>query len=329
MIIPTDAVTIVGDFLNANTVLVRIIITIFGAVLLRIILVSLVNRSARKVISEAQKVRDRDISDAASGKKRRKELVPSPFATERIVQRTQTLAAFSRNVITVIISLFALFIILGELAVNLTAVLASAGIIAAGLAFGAQRIVNDILNGIFMVFEDQLGVGDSVVIGDVDGTVEFVGIRITQVRSYDGTLWFIRNGEIAKIGNLSHGWGRAVCDVSVIPTSDLTQVRSVIERAVSDVLKQPDVASQVIEKPEIFGLQVLSEERATFRIAVKTHSDAQGAVLSALRSRIKTAFDAAGIRFAPEATAVFLRAPENEASTGRDTNNQSTTTAKE
>ncbi len=310
----SDFWSTLSDFLDANSIIVRIIITIVAAIIVRAALIWLVNRSVRRVISGAKKLHAREQNQVNEGKKPRRELVPSPFAAERLVQRTQTLGAFSRNVITVFVTVIAAFIILDDLGVNLTALLASAGIIAAGLAFGAQRIVNDILNGIFMVFEDQLGMGDSVIIGDVDGTVELVGIRITQVRSYDGTLWFIRNGEIAKIGNLSHGWGRAICDISVLPNTDLTRVRSLIDDTVSHVVKQPQIAAQVIAPPEIIGLQQLSEDRATIRVAVKTRPDAQADVLSEIRSHIKIAFDAAGIRFAPDVTAVFLRPPVSETS---------------
>lgn len=312
--IASDFWNTVTEFFDAYGILLTILLTVVIAVIVRMVLIAIVNKFVRDVVSGAKKLRDKQDARGTETKRSRRELVPSPLTAERIVQRTQTLGAFSRNVITVFVILIAVFVILDELGVNLTALLASAGIIAAGLAFGAQSVVKDILNGMFMVFEDQLGVGDSVTIGDVDGTVEVVGIRITQVRAYDGTLWFIRNGEILRVGNLSHGWGRAVFDISVDAASDLNQVREIILKTVNAAVLDPVIASKTIAQPEIMGLQQISEERATIRVSVKTRPDAQGEVLTHLRTEIKTSFDAAGIRLAPERSALLIRPESDRAS---------------
>lgn len=293
----------------------RILLIIVVAIIVRWILIAILNRTVRQVTTGAKKRRERVREAEAAGKEPPKEFPLSPLAAERVVQRTRALGSISRNLITALVVVISFIIILGELGVNITAVLASAGIIAAGLAFGAQNIVKDLLNGIFMVFEDQLGVGDSVIIGDVDGTVEVVGIRITQVRAYDGTLWFIRNGEILKVGNMSHGWGRAVLDVSVDADEDLSKVHEIIFAAANAATREPAIARLVTAVPQVVGLQQVNEDRATVRVAVKTTPDAQAEVIRALRTKIKTDFDTAGIKFAPEVPTSFLKSvgeSENE-----------------
>lgn len=287
---------------------IRIAVTILLAALVRWALVAIINHTVKRVTLDAEKRRKRVRAAKEEGKKAPKQFPLSPLAAERVVQRTRALASLSRNIVTVVVVVVTLIVILSDLGVNLTALLASAGIVAAGLAFGAQNIVKDLINGVFMVFEDQIGVGDSVIIGDVEGTVEVVGLRITQVRAFDGTLWFIRNGEILRLGNQSHGWGRAIVDVSVSPENDLDEVQRIIAEVAETVTKLPKLRSKVTSKPELFaGLVQVSEDRVTVRVTVKTVAEAQGDVERELRSALKGAFDQAGIRFAPDKSTIILR----------------------
>lgn len=302
-------------FVGAFIVPIRILIIIVGAIIVRAIAVFIIDRTAKQVTTDSKKRRERIRTAEAAGKKPPREFPLSPLAAERVVQRTRALASLSRNVVNVLVITIALILILSELGVNLTALLASAGIVAAGLAFGAQNVVKDIINGVFMVAEDQIGVGDSVVIGEVEGTVEMVGIRITQVRALDGTLWFIRNGEILRLGNHSHGWGRAVLDVSLDPDSDMDQVRNILTTALNSLASNPEVKPKITAQPELVsGLQQVSEDRVTLRVTIKTLPDAQDDVTRILRTELKAAFDAAGIRFAPEKSAFILRsgAPDGQ-----------------
>lgn len=303
-----DVWSSIDAFVETFIIPIRILITIALALIVRAIALALIEKTARRVTSDSKKRRERIQNAASAGKKPPREFPLSPLAAERVVQRTRALASLSRNVITVVVFTLALMLILGELGVNITALLASAGIVAAGLAFGAQNVVKDIINGVFMVAEDQIGVGDSVIIGEIEGTVEVVGIRVTQVRAYDGTLWFIRNGEILRLGNHSHGWGRAVLDVSVDPESDLTRVQSLLGEVLDALAHDPELQPKITSKPELVsGLQQVSEDRITVRASIKTVPDAQDDVERALRTALKVAFDNAGIRFAPEKSAFILR----------------------
>ena len=140
-------------------------------------------------------------------------------------------AACSSNVATMTIFTITLFIILGDLGLNLAPVLASAGVIGIAIGFGAQNLVQDFLAGIFMLLEDQYGVGDMVSIEQVSGTVEAVTLRITRVRDVNGVIWHIRNGTISKSGNESHGWARAVVDFPLPYSLDITEARPLMEEA--------------------------------------------------------------------------------------------------
>ncbi|MEB4616616.1 mechanosensitive ion channel family protein [Leucobacter sp. M11] len=276
-----------------------ILLIILGAIVVRWILLLLLGRTVNRVVTGVKKTQQ-----AASTR----EMVQSPLLAARVVQRTRTLGSVGGNLLTIVIGMTAIVLILAQLGINPATVLASAGFVAAGLAFGAQNIVKDVLNGIFMVFEDQLGVGDTVQIGTVTGTVEAVGIRITQVRSVDGTLWFIRNGEILQLGNQSHDWGRALLDVTVASGTDLDQATAEILEAAREVTRSREHARKILSTPEVWGLESVFADRATLRLTVKTRPDVQPEVCRALRAAIKTRFDAAGIRLAPEAPITVLAA---------------------
>lgn len=284
--------------LPSSEVLIRILIIVLAALVLRWIVGFIISQTVRRVTRSASRRQNKLAENGGAERSSPLGFPANPLSSERIIARTRTLGSVARNISTLVIVTTALFVILDTVGVNIAAILASAGIIAAGLAFGAQNVIRDLLNGLFMVIEDQIGVGDSVVIGSVDGVVEVVGIRITQVRSYDGTLWFIRNGEINQVGNLSHGWGRAVCDVAVDGSANTNTVRELLQSAANTVAASADFAGKVLGPPEVFGIEHMSQDSLTFRIAVKTTADAQESVIRSLRSEVKAALDAAGVSLA-------------------------------
>lgn len=278
-------------FLQTYQVPLTILAIIVVAVLLNWLLRKLLMRTVTQIVRGVKKAQDVDTTS---------EIQAAPYVNARAVQRTRTLGSVGRVVITWTIVVISMILILGQLGVNLAALLTSAGIVAAGLAFGAQNLVKDILNGIFMVFEDQLGVGDVVTIGEVSGTVEDVGIRVTQVRAMDGTLWFVRNGEILTLGNSSQGWGRALIDITVRADSDLDRVEQVTLEAARELLKSPSTARKVTGEPELWGVESAFGDRATLRLAVRTRPEAQWAVQRSLRASLMRHFNEAGIKLAEE-----------------------------
>ena len=171
--------------------LIRIALIILGSVVLRAILLLSVKKIVRGITSGARK--------NGNGK-----ALAASLSPERLVLRAKTLGSVLSNFITWSIYIIAATMLLSELGVAVGALIAGAGILGAALGFGAQNIVRDLLSGLFIVFEDQYGIGDKVDLGEASGVVESVGLRITQVRDTKGTLWYVRNGEILRVGNLSH-----------------------------------------------------------------------------------------------------------------------------
>lgn len=176
-------------FWNDWSTLIRIVLIAIGAVGLRAILLVSVKRVVKGVVNAPNHKSNKNI-DAA-------------MAQARIVARARTMGSVLSNLITWSIFTLALSAILSEVGIAVGALIAGAGVLAAALGFGAQHLVKDLISGLFIVFEDQYGVGDKVDLGEASGTVENVGLRVTQIRDVTGTLWYVRNGEILRVGNSS------------------------------------------------------------------------------------------------------------------------------
>ena len=223
---------------------------------------------------------------------------PSPSdlaATTRRVQRAKTIGSLLKSIISGVLVAVGLTMVLSELGVNIAPIIASAGIVGLALGFGAQTLVKDFLSGIFMIFEDQYGVGDVIRVNDVQGTVEAVSLRVTRMRDGNGTVWYVRNGEIQRVGNMSQNWARAVLDVTVSHEADLHQVRQVLLDLARDLWRDDDFVGRIIEEPEVPGVESISVEGITVRLSVKTAPMEQWPVARALREQIKSRFDAEGI----------------------------------
>lgn len=268
----------------------RIVLIILLAVIGRWVLLILLRRGVSKVVSGVKKSHAVEFTA---------ELTQSPVTAARMIQRTRTLGTVGSNFITWFIALTAVVMILDQLGVSVGALLASAGVVAAGLAFGAQNIVKDLLNGLFMVFEDQLGVGDLITVGAVTGTVEVVGIRVTQVRAVDGTLWFIRNGEILQLGNRSHGWARSIVKIDVSRTRDLERISEIIEEVAVSVVERSELARKVLAMPDVLGVDSIHSDHTTFTLMVKTRPGAEDDVSRELRLALKERFDRERIVIGP------------------------------
>ena len=281
----------ITGFFYEYQVLFRILLIVAGAFVAAWVLRLLLNRAVHGIVRGVKRSQNVDSTQ---------ELAAGPHLNARAVQRTRTLGSFGRNVISWLLVIIALFLILAQFNVNLTAIIASAGFVAAGLAFGAQNLVKDVLNGLFMVFEDQMGVGDLITVGEITGTVENVGIRVTQVRASDGTLWFVRNGEILTLGNASQGWGRAIMDITVSAEEDLDLVERAALESAQELLRSPEFARRVTGEPEVLGLESVYGDRATIRLTVRTRPEAQFSVQRELRARIRKRFGELGIQLADE-----------------------------
>ena len=215
--------------------------------------------------------------------------------TPRRAQRARTIGSVLRSASSFIVGAVAVVMILAEFGVALGPILASAGIVGIALGFGAQNLVRDFLSGMFMLLEDQYGVGDIVDLGSANGTVEAVGLRITTVRDGNGTVWYVRNGEILRVGNKSQGYAVAVADLLLAHNADIAQATEIAARVAAEAVADPEVAEHVIEEPEVVGIEKVGPEGVTFRVTARTAPGQQFGVQRALITALTEAFDRAGL----------------------------------
>lgn len=215
---------------------------------------------------------------------------------ERRRQRSEAIGSVLRSVTSFMILGTAALMILGAFEINLAPLLASAGVAGVALGFGARNLVTDFLSGVFMILEDQYGVGDTVDAGVASGEVIEVGLRVTKLRGDNGEIWYVRNGEVKRIGNLSQGWSTAGVDVTVRPTEDLDRVRAAITAAAEVMAKEEPWSERLWGPVEILGLDAVLLDSMTVRVTAKTMPGKALTVERELRWRIKRSLDEAGIR---------------------------------
>ncbi len=225
----------------------------------------------------------------------------------RAEQRAGALGAVLRSVASIVIFTVAFIMVLAEFDVSLGPLLAGAGIVGVALGFGAQSLVRDFLSGIFIVVEDQYGVGDIVDLGEASGTVEEVTLRVTRVRDVEGTLWHVPNGEIRRVGNKSQLWARVILDVEVAYDTDIARASAVVKEVADGVWREGLEATPVLEEPEVWGVESFGPDAIVLRLAVKTEPGSQWVLARELRARLKRAFDVQGIEIPFPQRTVWLR----------------------
>ena len=228
--------------------------------------------------------------------------------SKRAEARAETIGLVLRSIVVAMVWTFAAMMILGQLAIDLGPLIAGAGIGGIALGFGAQSIVKDFLSGLFMLIEDQYGVGDVIDLGYATGTVEKVSLRSTTIRDVNGTVWHVPNGEIARVGNYSQLWSRALLDIEVAYDVDLRFAQGVIQRVADEFWEDPEWGGdELMERPEVWGIQALGASGISIRLAVKTEPSMQWATERELRLRVKEALDEAGIEIPFPQQTVWLR----------------------
>jgi small conductance mechanosensitive channel len=221
-------------------------------------------------------------------------------------QRARTIGAVLRSLATVVVWTIAGLMVLGEFDVNLGPLIAGAGIVGVALGFGAQSLVKDFLSGMFMLIEDQFGVGDVIDCGEASGVVEGVSLRTTRLRDVEGTVWHVPNGEIRRVGNKSQEWSRALLDVEVAYDTDLARAKQVIKAVADELWRDEAFHTSIIEEPEVWGVERFGPDGVTVRLVVRTRPADQWMVLRELRQRLKVALDANGIEIPfPQRTVWF------------------------
>lgn len=266
-----------------------ILLILIIAIVLQMVLNRIINRAAKRSIANpgGTIALRRGDEDGDSPQARAQE--------QRRQARIRTLANVGRSAVAIVIWVWAAMAILDQLGVNVAPLVASAGVVGVAVGFGAQSLVKDFLSGMFMLIENQYGVGDAVQIGDISGTVEHMTMRITTVRDIDGTLWYIRNGDIEQVGNQSDVYSVARLEVPISLLSDPSDAAQVIERACSAAVRDEKIAASVIGQPEVLGVSSFTPDHLTYRVSVKTMPGAQWAVSRHLYEEVLEALQAAGV----------------------------------
>jgi small conductance mechanosensitive channel len=205
----------------------------------------------------------------------------------RRAQRTETVGALLKSAAALIIWVLAMFAVLNQIGINLGALIAGASIVGIAVSFGAQNLVRDFLAGVFVLLEDQYGVGDLIDAGPATGRVEAVSLRSTQLRDIRGTLWHIPNGQVTRIGNFSQGWSQAVLDVEVADHVDIEATTALIEQGAAELRDDPALAGRILDDPQVWGVERISEGSVAIRVAVRTSPRARQLVERQLRAHLK------------------------------------------
>ena len=268
----------------------QILVVLIVAIVVQFVLTRVIKRVVKRASERARRERlaqMRQITRTAE--------LSTLLLTQRTEQRAAAIGTLLRSVIAITVWTVAGVTILSLLGINVAPLLASAGIIGVALGFGAQTLVKDYLSGIFLIIEDQFGVGDVVDVGDVIGTVEEVALRYTRLRDMTGVVWYVRNGEILRVANRSQGWTLAIVDIPIAYNENLDRVREIVERVALDMDEDPDYDDLLLGRPAFAGVESMSGEAMVIRITAKAAPEKQVNVARTIRERMKVALDRAGI----------------------------------
>lgn len=280
---------------NASDILIGKPLALFGLLVLGLVIRWVLHKLVNRLVAKAEG----GVLPATMFSRRGRKDVQASAAElvnrTRRVQRAKTMGDLLKSIVTgVLVAIFGTMM-LSELSVNIAPIIASAGILGLALGFGAQSLVRDFLSGIFMIMEDQYGVGDVVDVGEASGTIEAVSLRVTRLRDLNGTVWYVPNGEILRVGNMSQNWSRAVVDVNVSYSEDLARVTRILGEIAHDLWEDEDFKGIVIEEPEVTGVELFNPESVMLRVLLKTAPMEQWGVAREFRQRIKARFDYEGI----------------------------------
>jgi len=306
--------SVVGDIDDAKLISGLISVPLFVVAVLLVALVvrwvlrRVIRRTVTRIENEGPRRRGRiDLFEPAD-----------PISAQRRVQRAKAIGSILGAVVSIVVWTAAVFVILPSLGVDITGLVAGAGIVGIAVGFGAQTLVQDFVSGLFMIAEDQYGVGDVIDMGEASGVVEAVGLRTTRLRSVDGTVWHIRNGEVVRVGNMSQGWSRAVLDVGVGYGADVDRAMRLLQELGTEMRADEAFGAKILEEPEVWGVEALQPEQVTIRMIIKTVPLEQWVVAREMRRRIKHAFSQLGIEGPPAQRPVWMHVDGPGAQARRD-----------
>ncbi|UCD17881.1 MAG: mechanosensitive ion channel family protein [Candidatus Zixiibacteriota bacterium] len=206
-------------------------------------------------------------------------------------KRTDTLGSLIRYILSVAVIATGIFMILGELGINIGPILAAAGIVGLAIGFGAQQLVQDVISGFFILLEDQIRVGDVINVADRGGLVEKVTLRTTVLRDLAGSVHYVRNGQIGIVTNMTKGYSFFLADIGVAYREDVDEVIEVIKEVDSELRKKPEFAGDILEPIEVLGLDQFADSAVVIRARIKTKPIKQWQVGREFNRLLKKRFD--------------------------------------
>jgi moderate conductance mechanosensitive channel len=270
---------------------------ILAVVLVALALVAISNLLVKRVVRRLTAKLD---SDSSEGSLQPQSKLRMPGNNARRAQRIAAVGSLLKSLFAAIITAVAILTILPMLGIDIGPLLVSASVLGVALGFGAQNLIKDYLAGVFIVMEDQYGLGDVIETNGLVGTVEDVGLRVTQIRDLTGVVWYLRNGELLQVGNRSQGWTLATADIPIDPDADLAVVRDVVNQTGQAMLAEDSNASGLLEAPFYAGVESVSSLATVVRIASKAAPDKQIVASRQLRERMRAALQQHGIHIATQ-----------------------------
>ncbi|MXW42248.1 MAG: mechanosensitive ion channel family protein [Acidimicrobiia bacterium] len=288
----------------------RIVLILLVAWIAKKIIHKLIERAVARLMRQAETSTEEQLESASKldiGSVAAKAINRINERQVRSSQRIATIATVLKSLASAVILAVAALLCLSELNIDLAPLIAGAGIAGLAVGFGAQSLVRDFLAGIFILIEDQFGVGDVVDVGDTSGVIETVSLRTTTLRDVNGVVWTVPNGEIRRTANHSQLWARAILDIGVSYDTDIDQASEVMKRVADELWQENREDATILEEPAIWGVEKLADDAVVIRLVVKTDPSEQWNVGRILRARIKYAFDAEGIEIPFPQRTVWIR----------------------
>lgn len=263
---------------------IRILVIVVVALLIRAILIRMINRAVRPIrVGEVPRIlrpfKERVENSAL--------LESTGLLSERRDQRAATIGSVLRSGVSFTILVITFLLVLSEMGINLAPFIAGTSIIGVALGFGAQNVVKDFLSGMFMMLEDQYGVGDVIDFEHASGTVEAVGLRTTRLRDVNGTVWYVRNGEIVRVGNRSQGYAQVVLDVPIAASADINAASAAMLEVAQELRDEAGWADAFLGAPEVLGVEQFNRFETVIRLVVRVRPTEQWRVARELRVRIR------------------------------------------
>ena len=279
---------------------IRILIIIVVALVIRPLLHRSINRLVRPVRDgEVPRILRPLRGSAKASAVTRSVFGSTGLLSERRAQRAATVGSVLKSGVSFLVFMIAFMLVLSEVGIDLAPFIAGTSIVGVAIAFGAQNVVKDFLSGMFMIFEDQYGVGDVIDFEKASGTVESVGLRTTQLRDVNGTVWYVRNGEVVRVGNKSQGFAQVVLDVPIAAAADVAMASTAILDVAREMRTEEAWADLFLGEPEVQGVEAITLEQTTIRMVVRVRPLEQWRVARELRQRIREHLDRLSISAGP------------------------------